>query len=603
MSGLVGWIDFGRDLRTEGAVLESMTETMRSRGPDGAGSWISETAALGHRRLATSKATGAQPAILETDAGTVAAAYDGSISNVADLTRELGAASDADVLLRGFLAWGDSLAERLEGMFAFAIWDGRARRLVLGRDRMGVKPLYYAEHESGVLFASEPKGILANSLFRPRLDVRAVPMVLQPRLALPGETPLAGLREVPPAHVVSFSREGVSLRRYWRLTSEPHTHSFAETAERVRTLLDDAVGRDVTSDVPCGGMLSGGVDSTAVAAFATAELRRDGRRGSLDTFCVQFEGDPAGYVPSELRPDVDAPYAQAAADFVGARHTTITATLHDLLDAVPATRRARDLPGWGQFDASMYVLFREMRSACAVGLTGEAADELFGGYPYLFKPELVRRDRFPWLGDGPALADCLSREVLAAVDPREDERARYSQLVSEVPRLDGEAPEEARMREVLYLGMSGPLAVILDRMDRMSMAVGLEMRVPFCDRRLVEYVWNVPWSLKCSGGIKGLLKAATADVLPPATLTRRKSAYPHVQSAAYDEALIREATEIAESSSIDWMFDTPRLTAFIGRIRANELGSSLPGGVSGAHLLIQLVEMRRWIDDYRVAIG
>ena len=590
MSGLVGWIDFARDLRTQSAVVASMTDTMRNRGPDGAATWISREAALGHRALTTSAPAAAQPALAETDRGTVAAVCDGALA-------------DPDALLREYLRWGDSLAERLEGAFAFAIWDGRARRLLLGRDRIGVKPLYYFAHADGVLFASEPKGILANPVFHPRLDVSAVPLVLQPRLALAGETPLAGLREVPPANVVSYSPDGLSLRRYWRLTSAPHTHSFPETAERVRALLAAAVGPQVPTETPCAGMLSGGVDSTAVAALACAALRSENGRRPLETFCVRFADDGADFVPTELRPDVDAPYAQAAADFLGTRHTTVTATLGDLLDAVPATRRARDLPGWGQFDASMYVLFREMRRACTVGLTGEAADELFGGYPYFFKPELVGRDRFPWLGDGPALADCLSREVLDVVDPREDERARYSQLVSEVPRLDGEAPEEARMREVLYLGMSGPLAVILDRMDRMSMAVGLEMRVPFCDQRLVEYVWNVPWSLKCSGGVKGLLKAAMAGLLPPATVARKKSAYPHVQSPAYDDALIREATEIAESSSIAWMFDTPRLTALIERIRANDLGSSLPGGVSGAHLLIQLVELRRWVDDYRVAIG
>jgi asparagine synthase (glutamine-hydrolysing)/putative beta-lactam synthetase len=612
MSGLVGWIDLRRDLRAEAVVLRSMTETMRHRGPDAEGIWVSRNIALGHRKLAIAGSEEAeQPVVVETENGPVAVAHVGAIDNAIDLRREIaglggrsGTGSDTDVLLESFLAWGSRFVERLRGAFAFAIWDGRTRRLLLGRDRLGVKPLYYFEYPGGVVFASEPKGIMANPLFEARLDFLAVPILLQPRLALPGETPLIGLREVPPAHLVSYSEAGLSLRRFWRLTSAPHRESFDETAGHVRGLMEDIVSRQVTTSASCGAMLSGGVDSTSVAALAMKALQKQSANGALATFCVQFESDPAHFVPTELRPDVDAPFAAIAADAIGTNHSTVTLTLQDLVDAIPATRSARDLPGWGQFDASMYVLFREMRRKCTVALTGEAADEVFGGYPYLFDAELIRRGHFPWLGDGPKLSDYLSPVLMALVDPQEDERARYSQLLSEVPRLGGEDPANARMREVLFLGMSGPLAVILERKERMSMSLGLEVRLPFCDHRLVEYLWNVPWSMKCSGGVKGLLKAAMADLLPPSTVARRKSAYPHVQNPRYDQALIREATSAVNDahSPIAWMFDTPRLNGLIQRISANEVRSALPGGASGPYLLIQLVEMRHWIDDYQVSL-
>jgi asparagine synthase (glutamine-hydrolysing) len=610
VSGLVGWIDFGRDLSTQANVLHSMTDTMRKRGPDAKGIWVSQSAALGHRELAATDLAGsAQPLRVEADKGTVTVAYAGEIYNSHELRREieglggiLKTGFDAEILLQSFLLWGSQFVNRLNGMFGFAIWDGRTRQLLLGRDRLGVKPLYYFEYPDGLLFASEPKGIMANPLFEARLDTPALPIVLQPRLALPGETPLIGLHEVPPAHVVTYSEAGLSRRRYWQLTSAPHHDSFDETARHVRALLEDIVSRQLTTSVPCGAMLSGGVDSTAVAALAMRVLRKEDPSRALDTFCVQFESDPAHFVPTELRPDVDAPYAAAAAEFIGSHHTTVTATMQDLLDAIPATRRARDLPGWGQFDASMYLLFQQMRRNCTVALTGEAADEVFGGYPYFFKQDLIQRNHFPWIGDGPKLSDYLSPELMAVVNPQEDERARYSQLMSNVPRLPGEDGENARMREIFFLGMSGPLAVILDRKERMSMSLGLEVRIPFCDHRLIEYMWNVPWSMKSSGGVKGLLKASMADVLPPSTVSRKKSAYPHVQNPQYDQALIREATWIVndKASPIAWMFDTSRLNRLIQQISANELRSELPGGASGAHLLIHLVEMRSWIDDYQV---
>jgi asparagine synthase (glutamine-hydrolysing)/putative beta-lactam synthetase len=612
MSGLVGWIDFRRDLSAEVETLRAMTRTMRHRGPDTEDVWIGGNAGIGHRGLATTAdADHVRPARIETDRGAVYAAHCGEIYNLDELRRDIEAVggrsrntSTAEVLLQAYLLWGAFLVDRLDGAFGFAIWDGRTRTLHLGRDRLGVKPLYYHLYPGGALFASEPKGIIANPLFEPRLDLAKLPIVLQPRLVLPGETPLAGLDEVPAAHLLTVTESGLTRRRYWQLVSEPHHDDFDATARRVRELLDDAVRRQLAGGVPLGAMLSGGIDSTSVAALAVRALREEEPARELETFCVRFESDPEHFVPTELRPDIDAPYAAAAAEFLGTRHTTLTATVKDLLDAVPATRRARDLPGWGQFDASMYLIFEQIRRYCPVALTGEAADEIFGGYPYFFKPDLLARPRFPWLGDSPRLSAHLAPEVLAVVDPQEDERARYAELTAAVPRLPGEGAEEARVREAFFLGLSGPLSVILDRKERMSMAHGLDVRVPFCDHRLVEYVWNVPWRLKSQGGVKGLLKAAMADLLPASSTNRKKSAYPHVQSPEYDRGLVRAAEWIVndKASPLSPMFDTEGMNGLIRQIGANALHGELPGGSNQAALLIQLVEMHAWIDEYRVAL-
>jgi asparagine synthase (glutamine-hydrolysing) len=617
MSGLVGWVDFTRDLTTRPEVLRAMTGSLSHRGPDAEGFWAGTNAAIGHRELATrSDGGGRQPVLRETEAGPILLAFDGAIDNfpelrqqVTDLGARLRTRSEAETLLEAYAQWGTGFVERLRGMFALAIWDGRTRELLLARDRMGLKPQYYFEYPGGLLFASQPKGIMANALFEARLDLSAIPILLQPRLALAGETPLRGLRELPPAHLLRYSVGGASLRRYWQLTSAPHEHSFAETARHVRSLLEEVVQSQLQADVARGAMLSGGIDSSSVAALATKCLRAKDRSATLDTFCIQFESDGAQFQPSELRPEVDAPYAEKLARFIESRHTTVTVHAEDVLSAVPHTRQARDLPSWGQFDASMYLLFQAMRPHCSVALTGEAADELFGGYPYYFKRELTERDSFPWLGEGPMLSDYLAGDLAVQLDPKADERARYAQLMSEVPALPGEDPHDARMRQVLYLGMCGPLAVILDRKDRMSMCHGLQVRVPFCDHRLVEYVWNVPWSMKCIGGAKGLLKAAMAELLPDSTLNRKKSAYPQIQHPRYDRTVLSEAREIIEdeASPVAQLFDAPRLRQLIAEIEAGAAGnagtSSLPGGAAPAHLLIHFVEMQRWIDSYNVTIG
>jgi asparagine synthase (glutamine-hydrolysing) len=610
MSGLAGYVDFRSDLHDAVPLVTAMTKCLHNRGPDEEGIWTSSHAALGHRKLASVGTNeGTQPACTQVGGATVALVYDGSIYNLDELRSIEGASAraagktDAAILLSAYMTRGTELFSRLNGVFAFAIWDGRRKELILARDRIGIKPLYYFEYPDGVIFASEPKGIMAHPRFQSRLDLAAMPIVLQPRLASPGETPFVGLREIPAAHVVTHSDAGKVSRRFWQLTSAPHPHSFADTATRVRELLYDAVVCRLPSGGPCSAMLSGGVDSTSVAAFAAKTLQTGSPARSLQSLCMRFAHDEKHFAPTALRPEIDAPYAAIAAETIGTLHQTITISHEEVVDAIPATRKARDLPGWGQFDASMYLLFEHMRQVSTVGLSGETADELFGGYPYMQDPELIAGRTFPWLGQGPGLSQFLSPELATLVKPIENERERYSQAVAQVPVLPGEDPVNARMREVLYLGMLGPMAVVLDREERMSMSHGFDVRLPFCDHRLIEYVWNVPWSMKCHGGLKGLLKAAVKDFVPQRTLMRQKSAYPQIQDPNYDRALISSARQIVnDASSLRWMFDTSRINALLDRLETAESRLSLPGGASNAQLLIQLVELESWLGEYRVAI-
>jgi asparagine synthase (glutamine-hydrolysing) len=611
LSGLAGWVDFGRELTVERATLERMVGSLRHRGPAHASIRCWRHVAFG---LCTPARVGqygcVEPAPLGDTETPVAVIVDGHITNLRALAGELAArgllprtGTQSEILLLAYARWGAAFVEHLHGAFALALWDNTKRELLLARDRMGLKPLYWFAYPRGLLFGSEPKAISANPLFTPRLELSKLPILLQPRLTEAGETPLIGLHEVRPAHVLHCRAEATVEHRYWALESAPHNDDFDATAARVRSLLAESVNGELGAETQLSAMLSGGIDSTSVTALAANKLN-NGAVSSIDSYCIRFDTDGDDFASTELRPDIDAPFAAQAAAHLHCRHHELTISTRALLDAVPATRRARDLPGWGQFDASMYVLFGEMARGSAVGLSGEAADEFLGGYPYFFKPETIARDGFPWLGNGVKLADHLSDEMRRHVDPQEDERARYARLLARVPRLPGEDPENTRMREIFFFGMAGPLTVVLDRKERMSAAWGLEMRIPFCDHRLVQYLWNVPWSMKCRGGVKGLLKQAMIDLLPVTTLERRKSAYPHVQSQVHDRALIAEAVRIAadDRDPVRHFFAPGALDALIATLTSESARQDFPGGASPAYMLIHVVELSHWLADHKVSI-
>ncbi|WP_405528540.1 asparagine synthase (glutamine-hydrolyzing) [Streptomyces avidinii] len=609
MCGFVGWLDFTRDLRGEQTLLDVMTDTMRERGPDGRGTWLAQHVALGHRRLAViDVAGGAQPMTAEIGPQRlpVALVYAGEVYNFRELRTQLiglGHAfrtrSDTEVLLRAYIEWGAGCVERLNGMFAFAVWDSVREELVLGRDRLGVKPLYYAPQSDGVIFASEPKGILAHPGFTPTLSAEALPILLNPRLAFAGETPIGGLREVKPGHVVRIDRRGCHEYPYWRLVSQPHTEDLGSTVRNVRELLEDIVERQLVADVPRAAMLSGGLDSSAMAALAARSLAGTGD-GPLVTYSVRFDGEERDFRPTVLRPERDAPYAALASKYIGTEHVEVVLTADELANATPLTRQARDLPSLGQFDTSMYLMFAALRERSTVALSGEAADEIFGGYPWFHDPGTVWRETFPWLGNAPRLADCLAPELRRSLQPADLEADRYATLRAQVPQLSGEEGTDARMREVLFLSLQGPLAMLLDRKDRMSMAVGLEVRVPFCDHRLLEYVWNIPWSMKVADGReKSLLRMAVADLLPQEVLMRPKSAYPATHDPVHDAAV---------HTAVRALLDDPTspLAGLLDKGRVMDLldgQEQMMTHASTAHVLIPFLETDVWMREHGLNVA
>ncbi|MGB8994352.1 MAG: asparagine synthase (glutamine-hydrolyzing) [Pseudonocardiaceae bacterium] len=551
MCGITGWVDYGRDLRGQEPVLAQMVATMACRGPDAQGTWIGPRVALGHRRLSVIDIEGGrQPMSVDAEGRTVAVmTYSGEVYNYRELRAELATdghrfrtESDTEVVLHAYLQWGEDFAERLNGMYAFALWDTQAEQLLLVRDRMGIKPLYYAETEHGLLFGSEPKAIFANPLIEPVVDANGLREILA-FVKNPGQAVYRDLRELRPGSLLRVNRQGITVRRYWKLEAHEHTDDLDTTVATVRGLLDDIVGRQLISDVPLCSLLSGGLDSSAVTALAAGQLAASGR-GPVRSFAVDFTGYADNFTADPMRDTPDAPFVHELARHVGADHSDIVLSTSELMD--PAHRaavvRASDLPFGGDMFTSLYLLFAAVRARSTVALSGESADEVFGGYPW-FHNAAAHADTFPWLAafGGPEARPrepLFTDELVSALDIPDYQADSYRSALAEVPHIDTTDPLERRMREVCYLHLTRFVQFLLDRKDRMSMASGLEVRVPFCDHRLVQYVFNTPWSLKTfDGREKSLLRAAVTDVLPASIAQRRKSPYPSTQDPAYENAL------------------------------------------------------------------
>ncbi|MBN9743400.1 asparagine synthase (glutamine-hydrolyzing) [Amycolatopsis sp. A1MSW2902] len=606
MCGITGWVAFEEDVTRRRDIVEEMTATMALRGPDEGGTWFDTHVGLGHRRLAVIDPPGGkQPMTAATPAGEVVLVYSGEVYNFVALREELvrrghrfATRSDTEVVLRAYLQWGEALAERLDGMFAFAVWDGRDNRLVLVRDRLGIKPLFWHRTRDGAVFGSEAKAVLAHPAV-PRVVDTAGLRELVAFTKTSGWVLWRDVTEVEPGTVLTITADGVRERTYWRLSSAEHRDSPAETVERVRALLGDIAARQVVADVPQCVLLSGGLDSSALTGLAHAALADDGEK--VRSFSVDF-GHEEDFAADELRGTPDAPFVRDVAAHVGSQHHNVLVDTSRLLD--PEVRRAvvaaRDFPaGLGDIDTSLYLLFSRIRQEATVALSGEAADEVFGGYAWFHHPALRDSGTFPWLAAQNTYTTdrtgLLRPELREAMDVAGFIADEYVTAVAGVEHRDGEDAAERSLRTASHLHLTRLVRAMLDRKDRLSMAVGLEVRVPFADHHLVEYVHNAPWSVKTADGHeKSLLRAAVAPLLPTSVLERRKSHYPSTQDTGYVRTLQRQAAEVvaerehAVFSVIDRQWAAAATSAPVEQL-----------AVPARNGMERLLDLYHWIDLYR----
>ncbi len=541
-------------LPVEDGTSQALLKTMARRGPDGAGVWQRENCCLLHTRLAIiDPAGGAQPMVLDWAGERYVLVYNGELYNTEELRRELtrlghwfSGHSDSEVVLHAYAQWGSGCTERFNGIFAMAVWEQGRQRLFLARDRIGVKPLFYMEHRGGLLFASEIKTILAYPGVEARLDREgAAQILLLGPGRIPGSGVFQGMKELEPGWQGYYEAGKLHQAQYWKLRDREHRDSFEETVEKVRFLVLDAIKRQMVSDVPIGTFLSGGLDSSLITAVCAGEFAKEGRK--LDTFSVDYENNAHFFHSSKFQPNADPEFIRTMEGAVDARsHWTILKP-EDLVDALEDATCARDLPGMADVDFSLLAFCRQIRKDVKVALSGECADEIFGGYPWYRDPEVRAAEGFPWSQNAVQRSRMLSAQASEHCEPLEFIRQQYRDTCEKADVLPGTAPLERRMKEMVNLNFRWFMQTLLDRKDRMSMWSGLEVRVPFCDYRIAEYLYTVPWSFKDHEGVeKGLLRKAMEGILPGEILWRKKSPYPKTFDPRYLQLVSSRLRQLLE---------------------------------------------------------
>ncbi len=611
MCGIAGFFstkkDFLQAADYHSSILHTMKDTLKHRGNDEHGTFLSSHCGFAHARLSIiDLKTGMQPMVRTQDGYTYAIVHNGEIYNMSELKADLekrgvtfSTASDTEVLLAGYMTEGVSFVEKCNGIFAFAIYDERLDTLFLFRDRLGVKPLFFMLFEDTFLFASELKGLFSYPGITPVIDKESLCEVfaLGPAKTY-GKGVFAGTKEVSAGSFLSISREGMKEHAYWKLVSAPHEDTFEETIEKTAFLIQDAVKMQLLSDVPVCTFLSGGIDSSLVTSISAKILKEKGI--PLSTYSFDFKDNAMHFRSNAFQPSEDRPFVDKMVQYLGTNHTYLECSNDDLIDALYAAVDARDLPCMADVESSLLFFCRQVVKNHKVALTGECADEIFGGYPWFHKKECFEADAFPWTMDMTLRKLLLKDEVLAELPLEDYAHAAYEATVSETPLLAGETPIEKRRREIAYLNLKWFMVTLLDRMDRTSMSCGLEARVPFADHRIVEYVWNVPWDMKCPNGlVKGLLRYASTGFLPDAILYRKKSPYPKTYHPDYEKRLGNMLLNVLHDSNapLNMYIDREKVLTFLQT--PSDYGKPFYGQLmAGPQLLAYLLQVNYWLKTY-----
>lgn len=595
-------------------ILNDMASVLYHRGPDASGIYLSEHCGLAHRRLAIiDLENGSQPMTRTIDNHSFTICYNGELYNTSELRENLlrqkssqihfETDSDTEVILQGFLFYGPDFVKQLNGIFAFAILDELHNTCYLFRDSFGIKPLFYTFYQGTLIFASEIKGILSYPGIQPTLSKDGLNEILGLGPARnPGSGILNGFYECLPGHYLQFNSYGLHDSCYWQLASKPHTDSYEDTLEKTSFLVTDAIKRQMVSDVPICTFLSGGLDSSLVSSICANELRKKG--DVLSTFSFDFLDNDQYFQATSFQPSQDRPFVDTMVKFLGSNHQYLECDNHAQADLLVASMRAHDLPCMADIDSSLLYFCEKVSHSHKVVLTGECADEIFGGYPWFHRPEFLESNTFPWTPSLAPRQSLLRKDILDILDMDSYVKASYESALQEIAILPDDTPLETSRRHISYLNIRYFMQTLLNRMDRTSMHSGLEARVPFADRSLIEYVFNIPWGMKAKDGlVKNLLRQTSLPYLPTEIALRKKSPYPKTYHPYYEQLLSTRLQDVLSDSSsplLDFI-DSDALLVFLNHTK--DYGKPWYGQLmAGPQMIAYLLQIHYWLTDYHIQI-
>jgi len=599
MCSICGEISFKN---TVGTAVKKMNREMKHRGPDDQGIFGDEYTTLGHNRLSVmDPENGKQPMSIAYGNKKYTIVYNGEIYNCDEIKKdisrqgiELKTSCDTEVVLYSYILYGTDCPKMLNGIFAFAIYDGE--RVFFARDRFGVKPFYYSVKDNTLIFASEIKAMLKHPKISPSIDKRGLweILYLSPNF-VSGKSVFCDILELCPGECMIFDRNDLSKWKYWEIKAKPFLKDRAYAIEKTKELVTDAVTRQLNSDVPLSVLLSGGLDSSVVSAIASKHYREKGK--VLDTYSFEYEGNRESFKNSLFQPERDDEYATYLASYLGTNHTVLSCPTNELADLLLPATAYRDLPGQADIDSSLLYYCGEIKKRHTVCLSGECSDEIFGGYPWFYRPEMLYSDFFPWIHAPKLRASLFKDDVSKSDEGYEYIRDIYKKSLRECPILDSDTEEMKTARIASYLSVNYFMTSLLQRKDRMSMARGVEVRVPFADHRIFEFVFNVPWEFKRENGVeKSLLRSAMVDYLPDKILWRKKSPYPKTHNPKYMERVTDLLKErIKKGGYLAEYLDTEQLNEVI-----SSGGTWFGQLMSAPQLVAWLIQLDYFFERYNV---
>ena len=613
MCGIVGFVNYKKNISNYKDILSNMNNTLSNRGPDEQGFYIKENVALAHKRLIVIDPEGGkQPMIEKYSFGEYVIVYNGQIYNTKELRHTLeengfsfDGHCDTEVLLKSYIYYGNEVAKHLNGIFSFAIWNSQKQELFLARDHFGVKPLYYTQFDNSFIFASEIKAIFKYPCIEKVIDKQGISELFGIGPAhTPGTSIFKNIYEIKPAHFAVYNKSGLHIERYWKLETKEHTDNFEQTCEKVNFLLDDAIQRQLVSDVPLCVMLSGGLDSSIIVAYASNYCRKNGLP-PLDTYSVDYVDNDKNFVKSDFQPNSDNYYINIMKNKFQTNHHTIVIDTPELADSLEDAMIARDYPGMADVDSSFLLFCKNIKKEATVCLSGECSDEIFAGYPWFFREDALNSNTFPWSIALTERQQILNPDISSKVDLKNYIDYRYNQSLSEIDFIDTDSAETVEKRKITYLTMNWFMQTLLDRSDRTSMYNGLELRVPFCDYRLVQYLWNIPWEIKAlNGREKGLLRYVVKDLLPSEIVDRKKSPYPKTHNPTYLKKVKEMLTTIMNKKDAP-INNLLNRNYILDILKTDGKAFSRPWFgqlMTGPQLMAYLCQVNMWLERYQPKI-
>lgn len=603
MCGIAGILSNNIDLRDESEMIWKISNSLRFRGPDSRGEYIEPNVALIHRRLSVIDVeNGSQPMHF----GKYTIVYNGELYNTEELRNELkrfgytfDTACDTEVILKSFHRWKEKCVEKFNGIFAFAIYNKESKKLFLCRDRIGVKPLYYSLVNGVFAFASRMESLLYVKGIKPVTDEDGLNEIfmLGPAKTI-GKTVFRDIKELPPACFMYFEDGKYEIKEYWKLEAKPFEESELQALEHTHFLVSDAIKRQLVSDVGLCTFLSGGLDSSIISKVAGDYYKEKGE--VLNTYSVDYVDNDKYFKSSVFQPNKDSDYINLISDYIGTNHHNIVLSNEAVADALVDSTFARSCPGFTDVDSSLLLFCKEVKRNHTVSLSGECADEIFGGYPWYHRTEVLFEETFPWSRTTDVRRGILKDGFLP--NGEEYTRNAYIETINKTDVLDSDSKLEKRMREMFILNLNWFMQTLLIRKDVMSMESSLEVRVPFCDYRIVEYAYNMPWSIKSyNNREKGILRKAFEDELPDIITWRKKSPYPKTFNPVYYNRVREMVEQVLKDKSCPLydMLNIKGVQAIIDN--PDSLSEPWYGQLmKGVQVLAYLVQIYVWIKKYNV---